>query len=274
MLKQKRLFLLFTIISLQMLFAPPGFADYFIPKVVTIENGQRAASITILNRSNYAKVYEFEWEHRVQLPDGTRDILEDGETMEGYRPADPYLVFSPRRVIVQPGQSQKLRIMARRTADMEPGEYRSHLVIKPDRLNKIDAPETAPQGFSGIVELKTNISMPIFLRHGKTILDFDYTDIQVSQEDGVDVIKAKVINNGTRSTYALNTLECTTGDQKKEYPINKLRVYIEAPSVDRAFKFRKGMPNLAECDSANLNVYASHDFEYKRDKPIRIYKLK
>ena len=110
-------------------------AAFVSPTKVFIHDGRTSASVSIANTSDETLVYTFEWERRARSKDGKgMHLLQDGETFEGYRPADPYLVYSPRRVVVEPGETQRVRVFARRSKDMPPGEYRSHLKITADNV--------------------------------------------------------------------------------------------------------------------------------------------
>lgn len=274
MLIKRTFFALLLSFLVPVLLCAPASADLFTPQIISIEDGQRADSITILNQADYAKVYEFEWEHRVQLPNGKRDVLKDGETVEGYRPAEPYITFSPRRVIIQPGDTQQVRFLVRRTADMVPGEYHSHFVIKPDRLGKGKAPEATGKELGGVLNITAHYSMPVFLRQGKTKLDFEYDSIKTYEEDGKDIIEVDITNNSTRSTYLQNRLVCTINGEAKDYNIVTNRLYVEARTINKKLKFRDGMPKLSECSSADLEVYATTDFEFKKDQVLKTYKIK
>lgn len=273
--KIKKTALTLSIAAGMLLPSTKSHADYFLPKIVMIEHGARAATISIFNQSNYDKVYTFGWERRVQLPDGKRLKLDEGQTVEGYRPADDYLIYSPRQVVVPAGQSQKVRLLARRTADMLEGEYHSHFKISPDRLGEKPPPEVN-QGFGGVIELKTEFSLPVFLRHGKTNVDFEYQNIRTFEKEGRDHIGFTVLNNSTRSVHTNNLLECKIGDKTHQVVNALVRIYSESKSFPKelAFKKKEGTPKLSECESATLTVSAIRDFQHKRNAPLKTYKIK
>lgn len=257
------------------------------PKRVMIEDRQSSRAITLFNSSNRPMVYTFEWERRVQLPDGTRKKLKDGETLEGYRPADEMLFYSPRQVVVPPGKFQVVRLLAKRPSNIEEGEYHSHLLIKPEPLAQKRAQEESksaedsennpPKSVGGGMSVRTFMSIPIFVRHGTTNIDFAVRDVTLSkdQKTGRDRLDFVIDNNSTRSFYSKNTLECTKADGTVE-TINAGadRVYNESVTVPANYVLGVNQPALDQCEGLTLNIGAQSDFEYKANQPIQSVKIR
>lgn len=240
-------------------------ATYITPKRVMINDKQRTATLTIHNTSDKTVVYRFGWERRAQNAAGETILLEAGQTMPGYNPADEMLQFSPRQVILKPKENQKLRILVRRPAGLADGEYHSHLLIKSETLPDPNEDKSLPQqSFAGMLKIQTNASIPIFLRQGKTTLNLKLTNAALIKKDGKEFIKYSLSNNSTRSVYAVPYINCVAGGTATAYQLNTARVYVEskdrvveAPVLNKA--------PLGQCSSMTLQMKAVSDFEYKHD---------
>ncbi|MEM7680118.1 MAG: hypothetical protein AAF182_03850 [Pseudomonadota bacterium] len=255
------------------------------PKRVVIEDRQSARAITIFNSSNKPMVYTFEWKSRAQMPDGKRRNLDEGETVEGYRPAHDYLLFSPRKVVIPPGKFQKVRLLARRENNMEEGEYHSHLLIKPEPLETKkrqeqqkdpNAQDLSQPSVGGKIEVRTFMSIPVFLHHGETKIDFNISDVALSKhENGMDQIDFVINNNSTRSFYSKNEIQCEKADGSQEILKGGTSyVYSEGKSIPAMILFKKDYPTIDECQGVTLLISAHNDFEFKRNEPIQTAKIK
>lgn len=249
-------------------------ASFIAPKRIMINHGQRAGGITIYNKSKEPMAYTFEWERRAQLPSGQTVVLKEGQSVEGYRPADEYLIFSPRRVIINPGQFQRLRILARRPGNLPDGEYHSNIKIKPEPLSETKSKEGAPNALSGQITMKAHLSVPVFLRQGKTALDFELTNISVSEKDGKDYINFNVVNNSTRSLYAKHVLLCVKDGKTIPMPIGATKLYVETKALTESWPTANNDIRLSSCQSLTLNIFGLDDPEYRRNDIIKSYKLR
>lgn len=269
-----------------------GNAHAFIsPKRVVFSKNDTSRAITVFNNSNEPMVYTFDWERRVQFPDGKRKKLAEGEVAPaGYNPADDYLIFSPRKVVINPGKFQTIRLMARRKGDMPDGEYHSHFRAKPEKLSEKKAEEqgkTIDEGtksvapdekgsLSGQISMRAYMSIPIFLRKGDTQIDFTVSDARLGKtEKGDDAINYTINNNSTRSFHSNSQLLCSKSDGTEEkIRLSTKRVYnegIKIPVIDEAISLPEGL-DLKQCNGLKLAIGAMHDPDYK--EPIKMVTLR
>lgn len=68
----------------------------------------------------------------------------------------PYLIFSPRMVVIPPGQRRRVRILARILPSMKQQEYRSVIFAEPIKKNST----------SGL-SLNSRVGVTLYVRHGK-----------------------------------------------------------------------------------------------------------
>ena len=240
-----------------------AYAVFVSPTFVVFDKNTRTARITVNNRSNQIKVLTFEWQRRVITADGSSRELKDGETYPGYRPADPYIKFSPRKIILKPFQHQSVRLALQRPVDMAPGEYRSHFFIKEEQLRTAEMKTKDEKGLSGQVIVNVNKSMPVFVRQGETSLHVDLQKADLIQKDGQPYLSVLVTNDSTRSTYGRVELSCQLPDGEFREKYVSLRIYSEVKRVEREIPL-KDKEILAKCGALPLTMQlvAVGDFEY------------
>jgi len=143
------------------------------PIRVVMDEQQRTGEVTLVNSSATTNSYKIEWiEYRQDQND--RYIVETNNRS----PASRILTYSPRRVTLEPQQSQKIRLRYR-ASKMEDGEYRSHL-----RMTALAPEKSAPSGqadgrSSMSINVQLSFDLPIIVRKGKGEVDINFGDISV-----------------------------------------------------------------------------------------------
>ncbi len=153
------------------IFTLPVYADILIsPQRAILTNNNPQATITLHNPGTIPRTYRLNWVERIITEEGELITLKDGENP---RSIAAMVRYSPRRVIVQPGQTQTVRLNFRPPTTLQPGEYRSHLRIGQDATTDNDDSNTSSEtqrdekkGISFRVEALMSFAIPIFVRHG------------------------------------------------------------------------------------------------------------
>ena len=106
----------------------PSSANLIItPLQAVIEGRERMVQVVLVNNSDSISTYRLEWQQLKQVEGkGGYVELKDGEEGDQLYLKD-FAVFSPRQVTLGPRERQTVRVAVRRPADLEEGEYRSHL---------------------------------------------------------------------------------------------------------------------------------------------------
>ena len=265
----KKTVLFFLFLSILSFWPINSHATFVSPKRVMIEDGQRVAVVIINNGKDETMVYSFSWEQRIQSPTGESILLKEGETAPGFMPASPILQFSPRRVVIGPKKSQKVRILVKRPSNLPKGEYHSHLLIKPIPLVDNKVAMEAGEGLSGIIKVRAKLSIPVFIRHGKTTLDIKLQEAYLHKVKGRATVHTNYINNSTRSVYLKPELLCYIAGE--EEPIRTIiqtsKIYVEAKSIIRNTIVPKET-DLSKCTAFKLELFSLNDFEYKNSPYI------
>ena len=141
------------------------------PTRIVISGGQRSAQVEIVNRGDKPETYRISLVNRRMNEAG--DIIPADAPGSGDQFADAMVVYSPRQVTLQPGQSQTVRVSVRRPADLAEGEYRSHLQferqadINPqNNLENVNVPGKAQVSVN--LEALIGASIPVIVRQGQT----------------------------------------------------------------------------------------------------------
>ncbi|MCA1732968.1 MAG: hypothetical protein LC732_05130, partial [Acidobacteria bacterium] len=136
------------------------------PTRLLFEGNRRSAEVTLVNIGPTAATYRISFIHLEMNEAG--ELVEIEEPPPGMKIAEPLVRFSPRQVRLEPNVAQTVRIQLRKPADLERGEYRSHMLFRavppPEELS-VD-PEDAPEtGISIRLIPIYGVSIPLIIRH-------------------------------------------------------------------------------------------------------------
>lgn len=172
------------------------------PTRILFEGTDHTAEVTLLNQSQQPLAYRLSF---VQLHmDESGEMLPDKSPSTDERSADRYVRFTPRRVLLQPGQAQKVRMLLRRDAAMADGEYRSHLqfAVIPQAVEAA-APTPGQQGLSIKLIPLYGISIPVIVRNGSLQSSVRLTNMTLrpSSRQNIPILSLGLERDGVRSTY-------------------------------------------------------------------------
>ena len=263
--------ILVAVLSLNVFFSKTLHAVFVAPRMVMLEENQRTARVTVNNRSAQTKIITFDWEHRAMTEDGKMKKLKDGETLPGYKPADPYIKYSPRRIILRPGQHQKVKLLVQRPPDMENGEYRSHLLIQENNYQdpELDT-EGAEKGLTGQLIINVSKSIPIFVRQGETTVNITSLQAERIFKEGKPFIRVSFNNDSTRSIYGQFQIDCQLSDGTFiKDNIGILRIYAEGKNFVKDMPLEKKIDTSA-CTSLITRIVGKYDTIYKGKTLARV----
>lgn len=235
------------------------------PTRVTFEDRTRTEEITLVNRSNQEITYRLQLIAMKMTEDGD---LERVEAPEQLQVAHDMLRFAPRQVNIEPGQSQRVRMSVRKPAELDDGEYRSHLMFQAVP----DAPDDDDETVEGIairLNVISGVSIPIIVRHGELSADVDIDDLEFRTDDENPDLKSvafRVDRDGDRSVYGdLTVRYIPEGAGANTEPIvvgrrNGTAVYT--PNERRNLEVRLRTPEEVSLDGGILLVeYRDKDDE-------------
>ncbi len=136
-----------------------------MPTRVMFEGRERTAEVSLTNTGDEESIYRLALVNRRMTAGGSLVDVAD-KPLPGERFADGLVRFSPRQVVLKPGESQVVRLQLRRPAGLEAGEYRSHLAF---RAVPRESGPPAAEGREFRVTLTPiyGVSIPVIVRHGE-----------------------------------------------------------------------------------------------------------
>ena len=184
------------------------------PQRVVFEGTSRVQTVTVLNRSRARQTFRLFFSEKRMTEAGLLADIENPE--EGFY-ASALIRFSPRRVTLAPGQSQKVKLLVRKTARLKPGEYRSHLVFQatPEEAGlTLDA----ASGESGGVGVKLmplfGTSIPIIVRKGDLSAKVEIVQAELDTASNQTQANLGLVfkRSGNRSVYGDIVVENVSQD--------------------------------------------------------------
>lgn len=163
------------------------------PKRIVFDDRDRTHQVVLINASDQTRSYRLEWIEQKQIAGGSYRLLTEEEA-QGRKKASDIMRFSPRQVRLGPGERQVVKIMARRSGNMESGEYRSHLLFSalPPEVQETDE---EIDGIAMRLNVLVSYSIPIILNVGYEAPQIFVSDVKVNEAEVGDNKFAEVIVN-------------------------------------------------------------------------------
>jgi P pilus assembly protein, chaperone PapD len=170
------------------------------PTRVVFSGNVRAAEISLMNTGNRAATYRISL---VRLRMGeSGEMREIKEVEPGERFADGLVRFFPQQVTLEPRVSQTVRLALRKPANLEAGEYRSHLLFRQIPSTEAPAEESKAEGLSVRLIPIFGISIPVIVRHGALPSLLLLRDAQVVETSpGEQALQVTLWREGDSSVY-------------------------------------------------------------------------
>ena len=163
-------------------------ASLFIyPTLIMFEANERSAEVTIANRGDEIGTFEIAWTDMSMTSDGGLRKHDEPTPWS----VQPFVRYSPRRVTLEPSQSQVIKIAVRRDETVPEGEYFSHLrviTINSEDPDAADAPTQAP-GVS--VTARTAIAIPVVWRNSREISQARIDKVSLDPESGQVLVNVR-----------------------------------------------------------------------------------
>lgn len=186
----------------------PAFAqgDLLIyPKRLVFEGTQNR--VQVLNMNNKGKdtaTYKLSFIENRMDQDGKFEIIAEPDPDQQF--ASPYLRFYPRTITLAPNETQVIKVQLIRASDLRPGEYRSHLylrpVIKAEALEERAGTTVNPNEVSLNLKPVYGISVANIVRVGKPEVQIEVTNMAFEKfNDSIPLISMDFQRSGSASSY-------------------------------------------------------------------------
>ncbi len=210
----------------------PAAAQLMIaPTRVVLAGTERSTELILVNKGDEQTAFRIDVENRRMRADGALETVT--ETQPGELFAADMIRFSPRRVVLDPGARQSLRVSVTVPAGLAPGEYRSHLRLMSAPTSAGAATSTASDANDGALSIQLiavrSITIPVIVRVGALDSSASVDSAALTNKaDNLMVIK--LTRAGTRSTYGDLRLTIA-GEANPVYNVRGIAIYT--PNTDR-----------------------------------------
>ena len=183
-----------------------GFANLVVnPQRVVIDGRSRSGAISLSNNGTKAATYRIRFVDFVSDEDGKIEQVE--KTPEGHPSARGFLRYSPRQILLEPGQGQTVRVLARRPRDLPDGEYRAHILIQvlPDNDEVSSDVETLAEGddnvLRGSITPTYGMALPVIVQQGEIKAEGGIGVTTLRHSDGKQELLVELLRHGNASIY-------------------------------------------------------------------------
>jgi P pilus assembly chaperone PapD len=237
----------------------PAYGQFGIsPQRVVFEGRSRRAEVTLINSSPKPVIFRISFKN--MRSEGGK-LEEVKETRPDDKFADKYIRYSPRQIRIPAGTSQKVRLMARKSRDLEPGEYLSRLFFEalppPDTGADIEQVETPDGELKIRMITRFSISIPVILRHGDLSATASLSELNLQPGATPKLpenLSLNINRQGNRSVFGdiTVTFKPKSGDELEVGIGRGLSVY--AMQTSRNYKIPLRPPEGVELKSGRLHV--------------------
>ncbi len=211
---------------------------------------QNSAELTLVNKGTEAGSYRIILRNIRADDHGRFQAVEKAEGNELF--ADDLIRFSPRRVTVEAGAFQKVRVMVRIPKDLKEGEYRTHLVFQ--SLPKQDSNSLDGSGdLSVSVDPIVEVSIPVIVRHGKLSTQLSIQAPSLKE----DALVFSLGREGSRSTYGDAEVFLNSEKGERVGYVRGLSVYY--PNDKRIVEVPLNLPASYNKSKGNLFIRFTED---------------
>lgn len=211
------------------------------PSRLVLEKNQRSAQIDLTNTGDQVGTYRIKIENKRMDENGKmQNVGTDKRPGEHF--AAEMVQYSPRQVELSPGSSQTIRLSLRKPANLEAGEYRSHIVFEriPDAyttsIENINKPKSGEIGIT--LTALVGISIPMIVRHGDTSAQTSLSEVkfQPGTSGEAPSILAKIERSGNQSVYGDVVVKMLDANGKEKEVAVAAGVAVYTPNSSRKVK--------------------------------------
>jgi len=231
---------------------------FLTPKSLIFADSSRSQSVHIVNRGQRTGVFSIHWIDHTMTDDGRLFTWKDPEKSPWS--LQPFIRYSPRRVTLRPGETQRVRVSLKRShAEAALGEYFSHLKVitinknlEDTKKNKSSGPNK--QGEASInIKTRSGISIPVIWR---TTQENPAADLKFEAIDSHN-IRLLITRYGQVSTRGfLHFTHSFNGKHTKLKQIHPVVIYPNLAERIVSLKMNEPLPT-----EGTLDIYYSEGRE-------------
>ena len=228
------------------------------PSRVVFEDRTRSEQVTLTNKGNETTTYRISFVRKKMTEHGQFVMVDEGE--EGMY-SDEMVRYSPRQIVLAPGQSQVVRLLLRKPRGLADGEYRSHMLMQAlPKVTQTDISKAVDEGGEGIsIEITTvlGISIPVIVRNGSLDASMTFSNVRYVKSDDAEnksYISLDMNRTGSQSTYGdFRVTHIDEAGNKVVVAIIK-GVAVYTPNTLRKYQIPLGAPDGKAFDNGRFHI--------------------
>ncbi len=236
----------------------PGAAraqgDLLVAPTRVIVDGAGSKQVVLSNIGERQATYRITLELRRMTPDGDIVDVPLTEASPAEKAALAMVTYAPRRITLQPGQPQAVRINVRPPAELPAGEYRVHMrfaaVPEPAPVAAAADPQAPPSGLSIRLTPIYGITIPLIVRKGPLSAAATINSISVRPEGKGGEMSLAMSRTGQRSLYG--------------------EIRVTAPGSREPLVLSRGIAIYAELTDRKLDLPVTAEQLTKLHGPVRV----
>lgn len=208
-----------------------------MPRRVVFEGNKKSQELTVANTGTDSAKYMVSFVQMRMKEDGSFEQIVEPDSGQWF--ADKYFRFFPRTVTLAPGESQVIKMQVNKPANLENGEYRSHIYFRSIPKN-VPLGEQAEQRDSGSVAVRLTpvfgITIPAILRVGACNSAVVINDISIVKADTSNQLQFFFRRTGNCSVFGDVLVDYTSPEGKVTRVATVKGVAVYTPNKSRKFQ--------------------------------------
>lgn len=232
------------------------------PTRLVLEPGERVGEVTVMNNGADPVTLRISFVNYHMRANGSFDVAAEPQPGEHF--ANDFLQYAPRRIHLEAGEGQTVRILARPPAGA-PAEYRSHLRFQTEP--PLDAPskDAGNDGKEGDLSIELiplyGVSIPIIVRTGNLSASVTIDSLAVqSGPRKTPMATFRLRRSGARSVYGDVRLYLTPQGGEERLVGETLGLAVYPPLAARNVSVPFNKLDTSNLPAGRLRVeYVDHD---------------
>ena len=162
--------------------------------------------------------------------------------------AKNFIKIAPKSATVEANQDQNVRLLIRKPANLEDGEYRSHLKVTMvnDNVEASNSGEAKNKDLSVVIKPTLSLVIPVIIRHGQTNFQSGIEDIifrNINDESGKTIYFADILLTRSGNRSSMGDIEIIQEiDGKREVVKFMAGVPVYRPGLKRKISIQIDKP--------------------------------
>jgi fimbrial chaperone protein len=240
----------------------PAMANLSItPTIVVIDGRERFGEVHLVNPTTETNAYEINWRF-MRMEEKTGIYINQDKSVTEWD-LTKHIVYTPRRVSIDPNTAQKVRLALRLGGEPPPpGDYRAHMEFMkvPDPVTSpVAKGEKKPTAKASVgVKVNVGFSIPVIYRVGESNATAKIGDVTTSLKNGKIVANIPVVKS--KSPYGIEGNLVVSYQGKIVGQVKNANIFSEIET--RVFE----VPLSADKLSGGSLEVSYKDFDTKKDK--------